>query len=116
MPKPFYRHKLLLDEHLYARQSYPRLNEHFDLKHIRNDLHMGRASDPAVQEVAKSQGRIVVTQNGKHFRGLVTPDSPGVIDIPGGWPRSQVDTKFTALLMRHGPTYFAGQYRSLATE
>src|SRR4051812_25359431 len=82
MPKSYSRHKLLLDEQLYARESYPRLNEYFDLKHVRNDLHLGSATDPRVEDVAKAHGRIVVTQNGKHFRRLVKPDSPGVIDIP----------------------------------
>ena len=116
MPKSYYRHKLLLDEQLYARESYPRLNEYFDLKHIRDDLHMGSAKDPRVEDVAKADGRIVITQNGKHFRGLVTAGSPGVIDIPGGWSPAQVDTKLTAVLKRHGPKYFAGRYRTLATE
>jgi hypothetical protein len=39
-----------------------------------------------------------------------------VVDVPPHWTRRQVDTKLTALLMRHGPKYFAGRFLSLATE
>ena len=117
MPKRFYKHKLLRDENLQPRQRYPRLNEHFDVKHIEHDLRHGGAKDPAVYDIAVSQSRIILTENERHFRPQVgTKDDTGVIAIPPHWTPAQVDTKLTALLMRHGPTYFAGQYRSLATE
>ena len=116
MPSKFYKHKLLLDEHMYARQSYPRLNRRFDVKHIREDVRRGGASDLTVYGSAHSQGRIVVTANGRHFRGLVDAASPGVIDVPADWSPAQVDTKLTAILMRHGASYFAGQFRTLATK
>jgi hypothetical protein len=45
MPKPFYKHKLLLDEHLSHRRAYPTLNEHFDVKHIKDDLRHGGMVD-----------------------------------------------------------------------
>ena len=38
----FINTRLLLDEHLYHRRVYPLLNEHFDVKHIKDDLHHGR--------------------------------------------------------------------------
>lgn len=40
MPSKFYKHKLLLDELMYTRQSYSRLNQKFDVKHIREDLYL----------------------------------------------------------------------------
>ena len=45
MPKPFYKHKILLDEHLHPRRAYLLLNEYFDLKHIKDDLHHGGMDD-----------------------------------------------------------------------
>jgi Domain of unknown function (DUF5615) len=116
MSKAFYKHKLLLDEHMYTRQEYPRLNEHFDVKHIRDDLHQDGAKDPVVYQRALVEGRIAVTANGRHFWRLVDAASPGVVDVPASWSRAQVDSSLTALLMRHGPRYFSGRYRTLATE
>ena len=116
MPKPFYKHKTLLDEHLYHRRKYPLLNEHFDVKHIRDDLHLDGLPDPQVYELARKQGRIILTKNVKDFRRLLQDDSPGVIGIPETWTTDRIDTKLTALLMKHGPAYFRGRYRSLAGE
>ena len=116
MPKLFYKHKTLLDEHLYHRRLYPLLNAHFDVKHIRDDLHLEGLPDPQVYELAVKQGRILLTTNVKHFRPLLRDDCPGIIGIPGAWLPDRIDTKLTALLMRHGPNYFKGCYRSLAAE
>jgi predicted nuclease of predicted toxin-antitoxin system len=119
MPKRFFKHKILLDENMPSRLLLERLNQHFDVKHIRDDIRHGQIDDPDVYQLAVSQGRIVVTFNGSDFRPLVgTLDGhePGVIDVPAGWAAASIDTKLTALLMRHGPKYFAGHYRTLATE
>jgi Domain of unknown function (DUF5615) len=116
MPRKFYKHKLLLDELMYTRQSYPRLNQNFDVKHIREDLHLDGSKDRSVYELASKLGRIIVTANGRHFRKLVQAGSSGVIDFPAEWAPSRVDTKLTALRMRHDLKYFAGHYRTLATE
>src|SRR5712691_12986536 len=70
MPKRFYKHKTLLYEHLLHRRLYPLLNEHFDVKHIRDDLHLGGLPDPEVYQLAVSQGRIILTQNVTDFRAL----------------------------------------------
>lgn len=116
MPKRFYKHKTLLDEHLYHRRVYPLLNAHFDVKHIRDDLHLDGLPDPEIYELAISQGRIILTTNVKDFRPLLRENSPGVIGIPEAWLESRIDSKLTALLMKHGPNYFRGRYRSLAAE
>jgi predicted nuclease of predicted toxin-antitoxin system len=116
MPKPFYKHKTLLDENLYHRRAYPLLNEHFDVKHIRDDLHLGGLPDPEIYQLAVSQGRIMLTKNVKDFRPLLREGSPGIIGIPETWSAKRVDTKLTALLMKHGPNYFRGRYRPLAAE
>jgi Domain of unknown function (DUF5615) len=116
MPKPFYKHKTLLDEHLYPRRRYPLLNEHFDVKHIRDDLHLDGLPDPQVYELALSQGRIILTKNVKDFRPLLRSDSPGIIGLPETWGLARLDTKLAALLMKHGPNYFKGRFHSLGAE
>jgi predicted nuclease of predicted toxin-antitoxin system len=116
MPKRFYKHKTLLDEQISPRQFFPRLNERFDVKHIKHDLNLASLPDPAVYELAVSQGRIILTKNVKDFRPLLQADSPGIIGIPETWSNSRVDTKLTALLMQHGPTYFKGRFRPLGAQ
>ena len=116
MPKPFYKHKLLLDEHLYHRRAYPTLNERFDVKHIKDDLRHGGMDDASIHELAVAQGRIILTSNVKDFRPLLRAASPGVIGIPETWSATRLDTKLTALLMQHGPSYFRGRVVPLGAE
>jgi hypothetical protein len=113
MPKPFYKHKLLLDEHMPPRQVLPRLNAHFDVKHIKHDLHHGGMDDELIHELSVKQGRIILTINIKDFRPLLREDSPGVISIPETWSTSRLDTQITALLMQHGANHFRGRFQSL---
>ena len=113
MSKAFYKHKLLLDEHIAPRQFLPHLNERFDVKHIKHDLHHGGMADPLIHELAVEQGRIILSSNVRHFRPLLREDSPGLIGIPETWSPSRLDTKLTALLMRAGPNFFRGRYQSL---
>ena len=114
MHRSFHKHKLLLDEQLYHRRLYPSLNEHFDVEHIRDDLHLGGLPDPDVYKLALSQGRIILTKNVKDFRPLLREDSPGAIGIPEAWSAARLDTALTALFMRHGPNYFRGILHPLA--
>jgi len=103
MRKRFYKHRLLLDEHLPRREVFARLNDYFDLKHIKHDLHHGGMDDPQIYELARDQHRILLTTNVKDFRPLLRPDSAGVVGIPEAWSVQRLDTKLTALLTRHGP-------------
>jgi Domain of unknown function (DUF5615) len=116
MPKPFYRHKLLLDEHLPPHQSLSRLNAHFDVKHITHDLHHGGMVDSLISELAVTTGRIILTSHVKDFRPLLQKDSPGLVGIPETWSITWLDTKLTAVFMQQRPNYFRGQFHSLAAE
>jgi hypothetical protein len=113
MPKPFYKHKLLLDEHLPPRQFLSRLNERFDVKHIKHDLHHGGMDDALIHALAVKQGRVILTINVKDFRPLLSPDSPGVIGIPETWSADRLDTKLTALLTKYGPNFFRCRFQAL---
>ncbi|WP_172639334.1 DUF5615 family PIN-like protein [Streptomyces tailanensis] len=114
MPRAFYKHKLIFDEHLPNRREFPRVNSHFDVKHIAHDLRKAGTPDAQVYELAVQLNRIVVTQNTKHFAPLAKArGGPGVIGIPPHWREDQVDSKLAALLTKHGPTYFEGQLVNL---
>src|SRR4051794_28105409 len=107
MPKPFYKHKLLFDENMTPRRQYPRLNEHFDVKHVSRDYKKSGISDEAVYTMACQEGRIIVTINRDDFERLVgTSDDCGVIAVADGPAAARTDPKLAALLMRHGPNYF----------
>jgi hypothetical protein len=98
------------------RSYFPRLNEHFDVKHIKLDLHKEGLLDLPVHDLAVSLGRIIITFNWPDFKPHVGRKGDcGVIGVSGiDWRR--IDTKLTALLMKHGPAYFRGRVRTLGSE
>jgi len=107
MSKPFYKHKLLFDENMPPRRGYPRLNKRFDVKHVSHDYKKDGIADETVYEMAREQGRIIITINRYDFAKLVgAKDDAGVIAIPDGKAATRVDTKLTSLLMRHGAKFF----------
>lgn len=117
MPKAFYKHKLLFDENMPPRTQYPRLNEHFDVKHVSHDYNKGGVADDEVYKMACKQRRIVITINRDDFAKLVgTKDDCGVIAVPDGPAATRTDTKLTAFLMQHGPKYFRGRLVPLGAE
>ena len=93
---------MLLDEQVSPRQYFPRLNERFDVKHIKHDLNLAGLPDPEVYELAVSQGRIILTKNVKDFRTLLRQDSPGIIGLPETWSLSRVDTDAFRWHRTHG--------------
>ncbi|WP_413092583.1 DUF5615 family PIN-like protein [Streptomyces phaeochromogenes] len=76
--RAFYKHKLLLAEQLPGRRRLPQLNQHFDIKHIEEDVHRAGLKDPRVYQLAIELGRILITCNVKHFAALArTHEGPG---------------------------------------
>ncbi len=97
--KRFYKHKLLLDENFPIRRNFPLLNSRFNVKHIKADLNLEGLSDPEVYELARREGRLVVTRNIKHFKELSKiSKETGVIGVSENLLFNQVDKKLTALL------------------
>ena len=117
MTKSFYKHKLLFDENMPRRLVFPRLNELFDIKHIRGDLGQGGISDPKVHALAVQLKRLVVTYNAKDFRELATrSQESGVIAVSANMPFHHVDTKLTALLIRSSEKALLGKFTLLTGE
>ncbi len=77
---------------------------------------MIRFPDPDVYNLAVMQSRIVITFNWSDFRNLVgIKEDVGVIGVGGlNWHR--IDTKLTALLIKHKSSYFARRLRTLGEE
>ena len=111
----FYKHKLLFDENMPDRKTFPRLNELFDVKHIRDDLNSGGLPDQQVYDLARKQKRLLVTYNIKHFKDLATrSQESGVIGIPPHLRLHQVDTKLSVLLISRSEKALLGKYTALS--
>ncbi len=52
MTRRFHKHKIILDENFYSRNKLPKLNQDFDIKHIKQDLNKAGLEDTAVYRLA----------------------------------------------------------------
>lgn len=101
MTTKFHKHKLLFDENILRRQMFPRLNELFDVKHIRDDLNNAELADPEVYTLEAKLKRLLVTYNIKDFRQLALRSHKiGIIGISLNPQLHQIDTKLTELILR----------------
>ncbi len=117
MPRKFYKHKLLLDEGFYYKKDLPITNSRFDVKHVAGDYKQGASSDFKVYELAKVEGRILITLNIKHFKPLAsTSKSTGVIGISPNLSLDQIDKKLTALLNKSTKKSLLGKLTTISGE
>src|SRR5262249_24550245 len=115
MPKKFHKHKLLLDENMPGRRTFPRLNMLFDVKHIRDDFKGAGTPDQQVYEIAKQSKRLIVTNNVKHFKILADKSQDtGVIGVSPNLRPDQIDSKLTALLRKSSEKALFGKYTALS--
>jgi len=92
MQKRFHKHKLLFDENMPHRLTFPRLNELFDVKHIRNDLKSGGIPDHQVYVLAVKLKRLLVTYNVKDFKSMATTSKEtGIIGISANLSPHQIE-------------------------
>ncbi len=99
------------------RTRFPRLNNRFDIRHIRDDFNLAGLADPDVYRLAVRDQRILVTLNEKDFLPLVgTQNDKGVIGISPHLTTEQIDTKLTALLVRSTPRSLAEKFTPLTGE
>ncbi|MGI8419255.1 MAG: DUF5615 family PIN-like protein [Candidatus Levyibacteriota bacterium] len=114
MPPKFYKHKLLLDEGLYKRQSLKRINSRYNIKHISHDFNKGGITDKEVYDVARREKRIIITYNIDDFKKLVQQSSEtGVIGVTQNLTPDQLDRKLNALLSRSSEKSLYGKYTPL---
>lgn len=117
MQRRFHRFKLLLDENMPIRSTFPRLNHRFDVKHIVADLKQIGLPDTAVYALACKHKRLLVTFNEKDFRDLAkhTKDS-GIIGISANLSNEQIDKKLTSLLTKETPGSLFGKRTMITGE
>lgn len=115
MPPRFYKYKLLLDEGLSPKKSYPRTNSRYDLKHIKHDFHKGGVSDKEVYYLAVKEKRLIVTHNIDDFRILARKNkNTGVIGIVQGIAPEELDKKLNSLLIKSSERSLFGRYTPLS--
>ena len=103
MAQKFYKHKLLLDEGFYYKKDLPLTKSRFDVKHIAGDYKQKALPDLKVYELAKEEGRILVTLNIKHFKPLVSMSK-------------LTDKKLTALLNKSSKKSLLGKLTTISGE
>jgi hypothetical protein len=114
MTSRFYKHKVLLDEGFPPRIYFPRVNQRFDVKHVKNDLRKIELPDEEVYELAAMQKRLIVTYNAKDFKRLAANSTDtGVIGVSALMPYAHIDNKLTALLTKSGKPALYGKYTAL---
>ena len=114
MASRFYKHTLLLDEGFPPRIYFPRVNQRFDVKHVKNDLKKIGLPDEEVYALACQHKRLIVTYNTKDFRRLAGKSSDtGVIGVSALMPYAHIDTKLTALLTKSSHNTLYGKYTAL---
>lgn len=115
MPPKFYKHKLLLDEGIFSRQSLKRINARYDLKHIKHDLHKGGITDREVYKIAQQQKRIILTYNIKDFKILAKQSKEtGIIGVTHDLTPDQLDSRLNSLLSKSTEKSFYGKYTALS--
>ncbi|MBI2611917.1 DUF5615 family PIN-like protein [Candidatus Gottesmanbacteria bacterium] len=110
MKKPA-RYKLLLDENISPRDTFPIINNRHNIRHLVHDLNKTGISDEEVYALAKESKRLIVTFNKKHFEELA-PNSKdtGIIAISTNVSDEQIDKKLTALLSRKTKSELFGKF------
>jgi predicted nuclease of predicted toxin-antitoxin system len=115
MPPRFYKHKLLLDEGLFRRQSLKRINSRYNIKHISHDLNKGGIKDSEVYNIARKEKRVIITYNIDDFKKLVKQSKDtGIIGVTQAYTPDQVDTKLNSLLSKSSEKAFYGKYTALS--
>lgn len=104
-----------MDEGISPRKSFRRLNNRYDIKHIKHDLHKEGIKDKEVYEIARKEKRIIITYNIDDFKQFaVQSKNTGVIGVTQGLTPDQLDIKLNSLLSKSSEKAFYGKYTPLS--
>jgi len=115
MASRFYKHKVLLDEGFPPRVYFPRVNQRFDVKHVKTHLGQIGLPDEKIYALAEAQKRLIVTYNVKDFKRLASNSTDtGIIGVSALMPYAHIDNKLTALLTKSRQPALYGKYTALS--
>jgi len=103
-----------LDEGLFSRKRLKRINNRYNIKHIKHDLGKGGINDREVYEIACREKRIIITYNINDFRLMAkrTKDT-GIIGISQKLTPEKLDSKLNSLLSKSSEKSLYGKYTPL---
>ena len=110
------RHKLLLDEGLPRKKSFPKLNNLHTARHINHDLKKGGMKDKDIYILAEETEYIVAVFNTKDFKPFISEAKPSVIAISTGLTNAQIDVKLCKVLKKLNPSERKGHLISITNE
>ncbi len=110
------RRKLLLDEGLPRKESFPKLNNLHTVRHINHDLKKGGMIDQDIYNLAEKEGHIVVVFNTKDFKPLIKDDKPSVISLSTNLRNTEIDKKICKILRKPKPSQEKGCLISITNE
>ncbi len=95
----------------------PKLNQLYDVKHLRDDFRITGITDPPVHALAVKQHRLVITFNAEDFRPLAEKSTEsGVIGVSNNLTNEQIDTKLVAFLRKTKPKSLYGAFHYISGE
>lgn len=110
------RYKLLLDEGLPPKETFPTLNNLHSLKHIKHDLKQGGAKDQTIYKIAEGGGYLVIVLNTKDFKPMIEDEKPTIICLSSGITNRKIDQKICGILKKLKPQQKRGHVISVSNE
>jgi hypothetical protein len=110
------KYKLLLDEGLPPRESFPEINNYHAVQHINHDVKRGGASDKIVYLQAIKDKSLPVVLNTKDFKPLIKSNSPSVISLSPNLTNKDTDIKIGKCLRGLKPSEKIGHLISISNE
>ena len=106
------RLKLLLDEGVHLPQSYPQLNNLYDVIHV-SQVNLKGEKDKKIFDYAKLNSRITVVFNIKDFRKFISLNHPSIIALSTNLTDKQADLKICKVLRELKPSETKGHLISI---
>lgn len=110
------RYRLLFDEGLPRKESFPQLHNLHTIHHINHDINKSGLSDSSIYSFARREKYLVIVFNTKDFKPFITKDTSSVIALSTNLTTVQIDRKLAKLLRRLKPSEKKGYLISLTNE
>ncbi len=94
------RYKLLLDEGLPPKETFPTINNLHSLKHIKHDLKQGGAKDQKIYKISEEENYLVIVLNTKDFKPMIEDRKPTIICLSSGISNRKIDQKICGILKK----------------
>lgn len=98
---------------LPRREKLPEVNRHHDLKHLVHDFRKSGLYDDEIVNVAKKEGRILITKNIKHFHEFCKLKEVDMIGVTETVPPEELDRSIMAYLRKREQQEMSGKLKKI---